>query len=55
MVLFCTIKTGSIEQNVYGGIAETKEMLEFSVALNFLHEIEIINMQYINKAWSSFA
>jgi uncharacterized zinc-type alcohol dehydrogenase-like protein len=34
-----------------GGIAETQEMLEFASRHNIVSDIEIINMQDINRAW----
>lgn len=43
----------SIAGSGIGGIAETKEMLEYSAAHNILPEIEIINITDINKAWDS--
>jgi len=43
----------SIAGSGIGGIAETKEMLEYSAAHNILPEIEVITIQDINKAWDS--
>ncbi len=43
----------SIAGSGIGGIAETKEMLEYSAEHNILPEIEIIKIQDINKAWES--
>ncbi len=43
----------SIAGSGIGGIKETQEMLEYSALNNILPEIEIINIQDINKAWDS--
>ncbi|OGC47721.1 hydroxyacid dehydrogenase [candidate division WWE3 bacterium RIFCSPHIGHO2_01_FULL_42_13] len=43
----------SIAGSGIGGIKETQEMLEYSAKNNILPEIEIINIQDINKAWES--
>lgn len=43
----------SIAGSGIGGIKETQEMLEFSAKHTILPEIEIINIQDINKAWDS--
>jgi uncharacterized zinc-type alcohol dehydrogenase-like protein len=45
----------SIAGSGIGGIKETQEMLEYSAKNNILPEIEIINMQDINKAWESLS
>lgn len=45
----------SIAGSGIGGIKETAEMLEYSANHNILPEIEIINIQDINKAWDSLA
>ncbi|MFA7301610.1 MAG: NAD(P)-dependent alcohol dehydrogenase [Candidatus Shapirobacteria bacterium] len=45
----------SIAGSGIGGIKETAEMLEYSANHNILPEIEIINIQDINKAWESLA
>ena len=43
----------SIAGSGIGGIRETQEMLTYSAKHNILPEIEIINIQDINKAWDS--
>jgi uncharacterized zinc-type alcohol dehydrogenase-like protein len=43
----------SIAGSTIGGIRETQEMLTYGVIHNILPEIEIINIQDINKAWDS--
>lgn len=43
----------SIAGSGIGGIKETQEMLEYSAEHNVLPDIEIINIQEINKAWDS--
>ncbi len=43
----------SIAGSGIGGIKETQEMLEYSAKNNILPEIEVINIQDINKAWES--
>jgi len=37
--------------SLIGGIKETQEMLEFSAKHNIVSDIEMINMQDINRAW----
>ena len=37
--------------SLIGGIEETQEMLEFSAKHNIVSDIEMINMQDINRAW----
>ena len=41
----------SVAGSVIGGIKETQEMLDFCGENNILPEIEMINMQDINKAY----
>jgi alcohol dehydrogenase (NADP+) len=41
----------SVAGSVIGGIAETQEMLDFCGKHNIVSEIEMIDMQYINKAY----
>lgn len=43
----------SIAGSGIGGIKETQEMLEYSAENKVLPDIEIINMQDINKAWDA--
>lgn len=43
----------SIAGSGVGGIAETKEMLEFSAKHDIVPDIDIITMKDINKAWDS--
>ena len=43
----------SIAGSGIGGIKETEEMLAYSVEHNIMPEIEIINIQDINKAWDA--
>ena len=43
----------SIAGSGIGGVEETREMLEYSAEHNIFPEIEIINMQDINKAWQT--
>lgn len=43
----------SIAGSGIGGIKETAEMLQYSAEHNILPDIEIINIQDINKAWES--
>jgi uncharacterized zinc-type alcohol dehydrogenase-like protein len=45
----------SIAGSGIGGIPETQEMLTYSAEHGILPEIEIINIQDINKAWESLA
>ncbi len=45
----------SISGSGIGGIKETKEMLAYSAEHNILPEIEIIQIQDINKAWDALA
>jgi alcohol dehydrogenase (NADP+) len=43
----------SIAGSGIGGIKETQEMLEYSAKHNIVPEIEIINIQDVNKAWEA--
>lgn len=43
----------SIAGSGIGGVKETQEMLVYSAENNILPEIEVINIQDINKAWES--
>ncbi|MDQ2973107.1 MAG: NAD(P)-dependent alcohol dehydrogenase [bacterium] len=43
----------SIAGSGIGGIKETQEMLEFSAQNNILPDIEIIDIEDVNKAWDS--
>lgn len=45
----------SIAGSGIGGIKETREMFEYSAEHSILPEIEVINIQDINKAWDSLA
>lgn len=44
-------KRRSIMGSLIGGIAETQEMLDYCAEHNIVSEVEVINMDYINKAY----
>ncbi|MBL0912402.1 MAG: NAD(P)-dependent alcohol dehydrogenase [Bacteroidia bacterium] len=45
-------KRRSIIGSLIGGIAETQEMLDFCAGHNIVSEVEVIDMSYINEAYS---
>ncbi len=45
-------KRRSIIGSLIGGIAETQEMLDFCAEHNIVSEVELIDMSYINEAYS---